>query len=136
MSVRFFTKVTLQLVGTLLATSPCFATKCMEPSTIEDLKKAHPLIILGRIEERRPIKSDGSFELKISVTKFLNGQANFDQVTATEIRGPSSPLVIRRTYELHKEYVFPIKLQKGKKKPIVYLQPDGCPDLVIADKSI
>lgn len=135
MSIRFFTTLTSQLVSLLLFTSTCFATKCMEPGTVEDLKKVHPLLILGKIEERKPLKSNGSFELKISVTKFLNGHGDFDHVTAAEIWGPSSPLVVKRRYELNKQYVFPVKFQKDKKAPIVYLQPDGCPDLLIGDKS-
>lgn len=130
---ELYIKKILMIAGIMIAPIVCQATKCMEPGTLEELKKIHPVLILGRIEERKPLKSNGSFELKISVTKFLNGHGKFDQLTATEFRGLASPIIIKRQYELHKEYVFPVEVTKGKKMPVVYLQPDGCPELVIGD---
>lgn len=135
MSVKIFAKRIVALSAIFLTSIPCFATKCMEPGTIEDLKKVHPVLVLGRVEERKPLDSRGSVELKIAVTKFLNGKETFDHLTATEVRGPSSPMVVKKVYELNKEYVFPVKPSKGKNPPVVYVQPDGCPDLVIKDQS-
>jgi hypothetical protein len=98
------------------------ATHCLDSESVEELKTEFPIVILGKVISKVPIRSDaGDVKIKIKVLETLKGRIQNATLEgfAREWKGLEKP-----KYTVGATYAFGVDLKNDVS--ILKLQPQGC----------